>query len=166
VNLPQLLLIGTALAAGTLIPGGCSRPPLSGPPELRLGREECAECGMLVVENRFSAAALVERSGEKVYEYFDDIGCMLDRDDDRDGSSTVDARYVHDHATGAWLLAEHALYVRVDHRRLQTPMGSGLAAFGDRAEAEKLRASFGGDHLDWDSVCTARRTLKAGRRDR
>lgn len=142
------------LAMATL---GCSRPPMSGPPETRLGRDECGECGMLVSEDRFSGATLLEREGERMYIHFDDIGCMLDYEHDKGPSIKVLDRFVRDHGSRAWVSASEAVFVFADRDRLRTPMGSGIAAAATRERAEGMRAVFGGELMDWDRLKMARR---------
>lgn len=143
-----------ALLAGLAPLAGCSRSPLTGPPELRLGREECAECGMLVSEDRFSAASLIDRDGERLYVFFDDLGCMLDYERSADAGALE--RYVHDHGTRGWVAAESATYLFAGPQALATPMGSGIAALADRAAADRLRAQCGGDLVGFSQAADAR----------
>jgi nitrous oxide reductase accessory protein NosL len=155
-------MVTSALIAAAAL-GGCSRQPLSGPPELRLGREECAECGMLVSEDRFSAASLVDRDGERLYLFFDDIGCMLDYERHPPAEVEFFERYVHDHATRNWLAAADASYLLAGPQRLQTPMGSGIAAFADDSAAVRAMSEFGGEVLKLDALAAARRAWMAER---
>ena len=62
---------------------GCARVDLSRPPELRAGRDECGECGMLISDERCAAASLVERDGAREFVLFDDIGCQLAFEEER-----------------------------------------------------------------------------------
>ncbi len=142
----------TVLAALTL--AGCTRPPLTGPPELRLGREECAECGMLVSEDRCSSAALIDRDRERLYIFFDDIGCMLDYERTSADDAEILERYIHDYATREWLDADNAAYLFAGPQAIQTPMGSGIAGF---ATADAARAQAPGQVMDLDALRAARR---------
>jgi copper chaperone NosL len=130
---------------------------MTGPPELRLGREECAECGMLVSEDRFSAAMLVDRNSETLYLFFDDVGCLLDYEHKQPGDVAVHERYAHDHGDRQWLVAEEAVYVLAGATVLPTPMGSGIAAFASREHAEATAAKLSGEVLDWPALRKARR---------
>lgn len=148
----------TIFALALLAPlAACGGDPLSGPPRLRLGREGCAECGMLVSEERSSAAMLIERRGRREYLFFDDIGCLLDHAHWNADTLHITSSFVHDHGTRAWVDASAATYLLSDPDRLPTPMASGIAAFEARAAAEKARAEFGGDLLDFGSLIPARR---------
>lgn len=147
--------LALSLTAAAL--AGCARPPLTGPPNLRVGRDECVECGMLVAEDRFSSASIVEREGERSYVFFDDIGCMLDYEYEHQGGVRVVERYVHDHDTRAWVPGLEAVYVLADRDSLRTPMGSGIAAFADRSAAEALAAQHRGTLHDFRTLAVARR---------
>lgn len=99
----------------------------AGPPVIRYGVDRCQACGMLIADARFAAAARVDRHVRR----YDDIGCLL-----RDAGEALAAggavAWVHDLLSERWLDAARAWYVRSS---LQTPMGSGLAAYADRDAA-------------------------------
>lgn len=147
------LLIGLALSLT-----GCADEPITGPPQLRLGRVECAECGMIVSEDRFSAAFLIDRRGRREHIAFDDIGCMLDHEREHDAADglVILGRFVHDHDTRAWAEAGEASFLLAEPDRLPTPMGSGIAAFGSRESAEAAHATVGGVVMDYDELVVAR----------
>lgn len=135
---------------------GC-RSELSGPPKLRLGRDGCGECGMLVNEDRCSSGLLVERGGRREHLLFDDIGCMIDSERWGLEDTLVIDRYVHDHGTRAWVRASEATFLFADRERLKTPMGSGIVAFAARADAEAAQRMYGGELLDLATLVEARR---------
>ena len=151
MNLNRLLTLGLLCAA----PAGCIRQELSGPPELRPGRDECAECGMIINEERCSAALLVSRDGVKEHALFDDIGCLLDYAQER--PDEVLEVFVHDHTTRAWLEAERATFILADETKLKTPMGSGIAAFADPDAAELAAREFSGRTLRHTDLAQARK---------
>lgn len=127
--------------AGMALLACCESSPLTGPPTLKPGRDECAECGMLVSDQRCAASLLVERGGRREHLVYDDIGCMLQAE--RDGASVgrVIERHVRDYSGDGWLEAGRAAFVRADPTAMPTPMGSGIVAFAGveiaRAEAGK-----------------------------
>jgi nitrous oxide reductase accessory protein NosL len=160
---PASLMLAAApavlmLAAGALI--GCSRGELSGPPELRVGRDECIECGMLIAEDRSSTAMLVDRRGRREYIMFDDLGCMLDFQREK-GGPEADFKelelFVRDHPTGGWVPAAEAWYLLADRHTLITPMGSGLASFATEQTAREWHGRHGGELMRWNSIGEARR---------
>jgi len=136
---------------------GCSPPPLEGPPDIRLGRAECAECGMLISEDRCSSALLIERDGHREYLNYDDLGCMLD--DEREGleGAMVIDRFARDYGTRAWVRAEDATFLFTQGRSMHTPMGSGMVAFATKMAAEAARAKGAGTLHDYRSLQVARR---------
>lgn len=149
-----------------LVIAACGHDTLTGPPTLRLGRDECNECGMIINEERFAAALLVEDAAtptqavpptttaattstpstapsgaDRRHLIFDDIGDMLDHQRFHPGLRVV-SRFVHDSPSKAWIDADRAFYLLSE--KVHTPMGSGIAAFTDRAAAEaQLSASPG-----------------------
>jgi copper chaperone NosL len=145
----QLAAILVAMVVFASVPG-CSEDITSGPPTIRFGRDECAECGMLISEERCSSAMLVRVQGHPEYLLFDDIGCMLDVESDAD-REIVD-RFVHDHGTQEWTQAVSAWYIAADPDRLKTPMGSGLVAFAQRASAEDAAHEHGGAVKTWKDI--------------
>ena len=152
---PRAFALATAaLALGLMT--GCGAKPLSGPPELRLGRDECAECGMLINEDRCSSALLVERDGRREYLLFDDLGCMLDVEREQLEGRKIVERYAHDHTTKQWCRAEQAVFLLADPDKLATPMGSGMVAFKSREAAESARTAHGGELTDYAGVVKAR----------
>ncbi len=107
------------------------------PPEIVYGQDMCDECGMLISEPQF-AAALVLENGDPVK--FDDLGELFHYPE-RHPDSAVKAWFVHDFNTEAWVNAEAATYVVVPG--FATPMGFGVAAFEQRADAEAFAAEQG-----------------------
>lgn len=146
----------TALACAVAMLTACDPGERTGPPELRLGRDQCAECGMLIMEDRCSSATLVEDRGRRAYRLFDDIGCMLDDLRENPADVTVIDRFVHDHGTRAWIRAADAVFLSADPTSLHTPMGTGMVAFAARDDAHALHAIHGGEILDETAISAAR----------
>lgn len=138
---PRLPIPAAALLA---LLGACDRADLAGPPELRLGRDECGECGMLIAEDRCAAAVLAEVAGRHEHILYDDIGCMLAHESVKNPDTRILGRFVRDYGFRAWVSADLAVFVVADPGRVQTPMGSGIVAYEDgaaaRAKALELQA--------------------------
>jgi copper chaperone NosL len=154
MNRRLLIVVVAALCAAM---SSCQRRVAQGPPEIRLGRDECAECGMMIADDRFAGALLVDGAGERRALVFDDIGCMLDYERRHAPEVAVTGRFVRDGATRAWVGAEGATYLCADRDRLATPMGSGIAAFGDARGASERRGQVGGTTVDWAALGARRR---------
>lgn len=153
--LSRALLRGQAI--GMLLLSACSVEPLSGPPEVKLGRSECAACGMIISEERCSSALLVDLEGRREHRLYDDIGCMLDDEGDVGLEGVVLQRFVHDHDTRAWVEANLATFVLVERDAIPTPMGSGIVAYATREAAERSVAANAGQTHDYPSAAVARR---------
>lgn len=151
----SLLVLSTLVA--------CDRGQSDGPPTINLGRDECAECGMSIHEERSASALIVDVEGRRESRLFDDIGCMLDAQRAHANDLRVLKTFVHDHATNAWISSDSATFLATDGAKLRTPMASGIAAFGDRASAEAGRTQYGGELLDYSALATWRSELMKAR---
>lgn len=138
-----LFLLWIALAG---LAGCKPRPQGPQPPEIRYGQEMCSACGMVIDDPRFAAATLLV-SGE--YLKFDDVGEMLSYHMNHP-EDQVSAWFVHDYPSENWIRGEQAFYVR--SQSLQTPMGSGIAAFAERAAAESFAAERDGEVFSLDQI--------------
>lgn len=108
------------------------------PPTITYGVSACADCDMIISDERFAAATVVaDERGRPSPLLFDDIGDQIRYEADHP-SLTVLARWVHDHDSRQWLRAETAIYVR--STEIRSPMASGIAAFAARAGADELRS--------------------------
>ncbi len=144
------LVAVVALVAGQ---SACEQQPADGPPQLRLGRDECAECGMSIVEARSAAATIAIIDGQRSELLWDDIGCMLDWERERP-DTPVTARYVRDFDTEAWVNAQAAHFVMSP--KIKTPMASGLVAYTSADAAKACHAAHGGALLSWADLGQAR----------
>jgi copper chaperone NosL len=132
----------TAIGLAVLALAGCAS---DGPPTVRYGHEECAHCRMIVNDERF-AAAVVTPAGE--VRKFDEVSCLVDSLKDQPGAAGK--LWVRAYRPTGWLDARAAVYVHGP--KLQTPMGSGLAAVADRSQADALAAELGGKVLRFDEL--------------
>lgn len=159
----KFIMSCVCLWACALLINGCGPRTLDGPPDLRLGRDECAECGMLINEDRCSSAFVVEVQDVQEYAMFDDIGCMLDFEHWKQKPGNVIRGYVHDHTSRAWVPAHEAHFVFANPDTLQTPMGSGIVAFGTRAAADECASRHAGEVLNYERLTKARRAWMEAR---
>ncbi len=102
---------------------------------------------MAISQMRFAAEVMT--ADEAVYK-FDEIGCMIAFGRDSGLKDKALAWFVADYGTRQWLEARKASYVRSPS--LDTPMGSGLAAFGERARAEEFASKVQGAVLDFEGL--------------
>lgn len=125
---------------------GCpgEAPRADVPPDMSYGVDPCDRCAMIVSEERF-AAAYVTPAGD--VRRFDDLGCLTAFLVERPES--IAETWVHDHERRAWLRGRQAWFARVDG--LITPMGTGLVAVSDEAQAKALVARARGEVLAFDA---------------
>lgn len=125
------------LAALLVLQGACARAPAWPPAaaELRPGEEACAECRMFVSDPRFAAQ---RHSHEGTLEWFDDLGCLLERH----VPLGIDPQgvFVRAFEGGSWLRGDVAIAVR--SQEIASPMGYGWRAY---ATIEEARAVAAGD---------------------
>ncbi len=114
--------------------GGCQTKPAGGPPALRYGRDLCIHCGMVIVDERAAAAIRTDGPAPDQPPVFDDIGCLVDFLAKH--SLTPAEVWVKDYGTKEWIPARSATFILADG--IETPMGSGLAAY---ASADSARAA-------------------------
>ena len=138
----RLLLSLTAVFLLAACGGGTN---LEEPPEIRYGEDICEQCGMIISEARY-AASYVTTAGD--VRLFDDVGGMLVYDVQNE--EDVHIYWVHDFNTEEWIKADTAVYVLSND--LATPMGWGLAAFAQAADAEQFMAENGGVITTWDDL--------------
>ncbi len=150
--MPRFLIVAGLVCVSV---AGCDDRTVDGPPVLRVGRDECAGCGMLIAEDRCAAACLVERDGVREPMVFDDLGCLLDYERDLPAGARVVSRFARDYHARAWLSCDAATFLWTGDG-VHTPMGSGIIAFADRAAAEQAHAAHAGEVIAWPEVVTRR----------
>jgi copper chaperone NosL len=134
----------TLYCAAALFAAGCGKGDDVGPPDIHFGQDTCHACGMIIEDDRYAAAVVTESAGGEVErQSFDDAGEMLEFQPP--AGATKVRRYVRDAATRRWLDADSATLVKT--RDLQTPMGSGVAAYADPAAARATIEAHGGEVL-------------------
>jgi copper chaperone NosL len=149
-NLQQSRVLFTVWLALLLLTG-CSRGSTTPtPPEIRYGEDICTHCQMIISDPRFAAAYAYEVDPGRFNSIaFDDIGDMIDYAASHP-TDRVAEWYVHDYLSEAWIDATTATYVK--HRTIAAPMGSGLAAFAQTADAEAYAQERDGELLTWDKI--------------
>ena len=138
------------LAAGAALPFvlvACGGENASGdePPEIKLGRDACDRCGMIISEERF-ASGIVDSKGNALV--FDDTGEMV---------ATVQEEglkgrrvWVHGYPSLEWIDARDAWYVVT--MDLPTPMGSGVFPFDTEDDAKTFASEHDATVFDWDDL--------------
>lgn len=143
-----MYLIGLALIA---VLAGCAQGvTVPAPPEIRYGEDVCVGCNMIISDERYASAYAYEiETGRFESLPFDDIGGMVGYAKKHPDHNVV-RWWVHDYNTKEWIDATTAFYMASDD--LQTPMGFGVAAFAQQADAEAFAAELGGVVLAWEEA--------------
>lgn len=139
----RVLMCVAALALAACSGSGEPRPP-----DIAYGRDMCDQCGMIIDDERF-ASALVLQDGKTLI--FDDAGEMFAYYG-KHQNTAISAWFVHDYASKAWISGEKAYYVV--SAQVRSPMGTGVAAFAESAAAEAFRAEVNGKLLTFDEART------------
>jgi copper chaperone NosL len=141
-----VFLLGLALCLG------CERNSGPQPPVILFGQQECDECRMIISDERYAAAMIID-DGEGDYRSaaFDDVGCLMAHEGAH-ADRLVVGRYVRDQASRQWLDAESAVYVQ--SAALETPMAFGIAALASAEAADELASTLAKPslRLDWTSL--------------
>lgn len=122
---------------------------VSGPAQVRVGEDACAQCRMTVLSTR-TAAQIVTPGDEPVI--FDEIGCLRDYLANHSLSSTSRV-FVADHSSGEWIDAATAVFTKSAET---TPMSSGLIAHANRASRDADPAAQNGASVEASAVLNTR----------
>ena len=132
-----------------LVLSGCGSEANNGPPTVRYGDSICVECGMILSDERFATATIIEGDRGDEPLLFDDFNCQMIFESKHSDLIIVD-RWSHDYGTIEWIHTADAWFVRSD--QLQTPMASHIAAFDGQVEAEEFAKTLEGEVVDFESV--------------
>lgn len=117
----------------TMALAGACAGRAAAPPAIVVDRTACSRCGMLISEPAYAAAI---RRPDGRDEVFDDIGCLVAAI--RQAPAGNGQFWFHDATDGKWIT--HANPVFVVSPDLRTPMGGGIVAHRDRADADESAA--------------------------
>lgn len=104
-----------------LLTSACARPKPGEPPEIVIGRHECARCGMIVSDERYEGG-YVDDAGETVA--YDDVGELMAAVAEKPELGS--RAWVREFNGRGWLKFSDAKLVRKEG--LATPMGTGWIA--------------------------------------
>lgn len=138
-----VVVAAAGVAGFTLLPGDEEQ---TGVPEIKLGKQQCARCGMVIADGRFASAW---RDADGKARVFDDPGCLLlDQIELKPAEGTQ--YWVADYRDETLIDATMAAFVVSD--AIRSPMAYGIAAFATRAAADGALGELGGTVADWRGV--------------
>lgn len=146
VQFAASLVVCACLAASL---AGCRRGQGVGPPDIHFGQDTCHACGMILQDERYASAVITLAGGTPAETFlFDDPGEMLRFVPPADSEQTL--WFVRDADTRHWLDATKATFIKA--KGLETPMGSGVAAYCTREAAQAAALAHAGDIASFDEL--------------
>ena len=126
---------------------GCEKQSVDAPPNIRIGDSVCDECNMIISDERWATATIVEGPRGPEPRLFDDFNCQVNYEVENP-DLVVLGRWSHTHDSQQWLRTEDASFLM--SLNLRTPMASNVAAFGSMSEANAAQAELAGDVMSFD----------------
>lgn len=146
---PRTICLGLVVLVAAV---GCTSRDVTQPPVVHYGEDLCEHCNMIVSDERFAAALVLEAQRGRYRDLlFDDVGCLVDYLADHP-DEPVAATWVRDYGEDGWLPAEQASYLWSE--QLHTPMLSGLAAMSSPQQVAAAAADYPGKLLDFGSLAS------------
>lgn len=125
----------------------CDPQGADGPPEVRLGDSVCDQCNMIISDERWATATIVDGLRGPEPRLFDDFNCQVNYESEHPDAA-IFARWAHDFDTRAWVRAEEARFLMSP--ALRSPMGSKIAVFATQRAAEDAEDQLSGDLMTFD----------------
>jgi nitrous oxide reductase accessory protein NosL len=127
-----------AARALLVLTAACGKTERLDPPLVHYGEDFCAQCNMIVNEERFATASITEAQGESPSpRLFDDIICQFAFEGTHP-NEVVRRRFAHDAATSEWFDASAGFFVKCD--AVRSPMGGSVLAAQTKHRADSLAA--------------------------
>jgi nitrous oxide reductase accessory protein NosL len=128
---------------------GCDNQVSGGPPTVRLGDSVCVQCNMIISDERWATATMVEGPRGPEARLFDDFNCQVNYEVENPDVPIL-ARWSRSHATREWVRTEDAHFLISPN--LRTPMASKVAAFASLSEADEANAELTGDVVSFEAA--------------
>lgn len=121
------------------------------PEPLIMGKDACYTCKMTLMDNKFGAEIVTKKG--KVYK-FDDLNCMINfNNSGHEPEENIEHHLVVDFAqTNKLIDATTTFYSK--SAKINSPMGSQVAAFEKKEDLEKFNSEWQGTPLTWNEVVT------------
>ena len=147
MKIARIIGLGSLIAISILT--GCGSETNDGPPSVRYGDSLCVECGMIISDERFTTATIIEGDRGNEPLLFDDFNCQMIFES-KHTELTIVHRWSHDHGSSEWIHMADAWFVKSD--QLHTPMASNIASFLTQADATAFSTSLEGDVVNFQSL--------------
>ena len=128
---------------------GCSGSDSSGPPDVRVGQAICKECGMMLSDERFVFATMIQGDRGREPLVFDDSICQHNYETQHTDLVILE-RWARDYVSHDWIPESTAYCVRSD--QIKTPMAAHVAFFATKADAESLAKELGSEVIGFKEL--------------
>lgn len=143
------LFLHTSLVALTCLLSGCGQQQTIGPPSVQLGDSVCDQCNMIITDERWATATVVDGPRGSLPLLFDDFNCQVQYEFLNQDLAVL-SRWSHSYATNQWLRTEKMSFLVSND--LRTPMGSSMAAFGSEQETESAQSTHPGEVMNFEAA--------------
>ncbi len=130
---------------------GCGEADPDAPPEIRLGDSTCIECGMIVSDERFGTATIVEGDRGSQVLIYDDYNCQKNFELKHPEIKVI-TRWSRDYETLAWFHTDGGWFAQSP--QIRSPMASSIAGFESREHAEAFADSIEGEVITFEEYDT------------
>jgi len=145
----SLITVLSRLCILCTIMSGCGVEVTDGPPDIMLGESACAECGMIISDERFATVTVVDGTRGIQPILFDDFNCQQ-KFEHQYPDLLMTNRWSHDHSSLVWFETETGWFVKSS--QVRSPMAAGMAFFHEREDAEAFAQSVSGQVLDFGTA--------------
>ena len=126
---------------------GCGETDPDAPPNILLGDSVCIECGMIVSDERFGTATIVEGDRGSQPLIFDDFNCQKIFEH-KHPEVMIITRWSRDYETLSWFHTDEGWFVQ--SMQIRSPMASKVAGFETLERAEVFADSIEGEVITFD----------------
>lgn len=136
------------LVVSLMMLGGCGEADPDAPPQILLGDSVCVECGMIVSDERFGTATIIEGERGPQSLIFDDFNCQK-KFELKHPQYGVVTRWSRDYNTLGWFRTSDGYLAQSP--RIRSPMASRVAGFAAREDAAALAHALLGVVITYES---------------
>ncbi len=131
---------------------GCGETDPDAPPNILLGDSVCIECGMIVSDERFGTATIVEGDRGSQALIFDDFNCQKIFEL-KHPELTIITRWSRDYETLSWFHTDEGWFAQ--SIQIRSPMASKVAGFESLERAEAFASSIEGEVITYEDYETS-----------
>lgn len=139
------------LSAAIVLLGGCGETDPDAPPQIMLGDSTCIECGMIVSDERFGTATIVEGDRGSRALIFDDFNCQKNFELKHTELEII-TRWSRDYETLEWFHTDEGWFVA--SIQIRTPMASNIAGFDSIERARAFAEPLGAEVIRYKDYAT------------